>query len=126
MGKLKEIILTGTTDGSGDAVINAEYTIVGKVVAIAWQDGGLANGHTGVISSQGDPGSQTIMTVGTGEGDNDAVFYPRHVIHDEGAGALTGTSGGDREYPFVSGKLRLVIAAGGATATGGCYVYYRE
>ena len=123
---IKEIILTGTTDSSGDAVVNAEETIAGEVVAIAWVDGDLVNNVTGVISTQGSDASQTIMSIGAAEGDNDAIFYPRAIIHDEGADVLTGTAGGDRCLMLAVGKLRLVIAAGGATKTGGCHVYYRE
>ena len=122
---LKETILYGTTDGSGDLTINAESTIMGEIVAIAWIDGALANNHTAVISTQGSDASQVIMTIGAAEGDNDAVFYPRHIIHDEGADVLTGTAGGDRALPLAVGKLRMVIASGGATAAGGCHVYHR-
>ncbi len=122
---LKETILYGTTDGSGDLTVNAESTIMGEIVAIAWIDGALANNHTAVISTQGSDASQVIMTIGAAEGDNDAVFYPRHIIHDEGADVLTGTAGGDRALPLAVGKLRMVIASGGATAAGGCHVYHR-
>lgn len=123
---MKEIKLYGTTDASGDVVINAEKTIAAEIVAIAWADGDLANNVTGVISTQGAEASQVIMSIGAAEGDDDAIFYPRHIVHDEGADVLTGTAGGDRCLPLAVGKLRLVIAAGGATKTGGCYVYYRE
>ena len=123
---MKEIRLYGATDASGDAVINAVKTIAGEIVAIAWIDGDLANNVTGVISTQGSPASQTIMSIGAAEGDDDAIFDPRAIVHDEGADVLTGTAGGDRTYPLAVGKLRLVIAAGGATKSGGCHVYYRE
>lgn len=123
---IKEIRLIGTTDASGDAVINAEKTIVGEIVAIGWVDGDLADNNTGVISTQGSGASQTIMSIGAAEGDDDAIFYPRAIVHDEGADVLTGTAGGDRCLFLAVGKLRLVIGDGGATKTGGCLVYYRE
>ena len=121
-----EIKLYGTTTALGALTVNAEYPIMGEIVAIVWIDGDLADNNTAVISTQGAPASQTIMSIGAAEGDNDAIFYPRHIIHDEGADVLTGAAGGDRALPLAVGKLRMVIAAGGDKKSGGCVVYYRE
>ena len=121
-----EIRLYGTTTSLGALTVNAEYAIMGEIVAIAWIDGDLADNVTAVISTQGAPASQTIMSIGAAEGDDDVIFYPRHLIYDEGADVLLGTAGGDRALPLAVGKLRMVIAAGGDEKSGGCIVYYRE
>ena len=121
---LKEMRLVGTTDGSGDVVINGEDTVIGFLKAVAWTFGDLANNNTFVLSTQGHEASQTLLTGDAGESDADVIFYPRRLIYDEGADVLVGTAGGDREYPLMVGRPRLVIAAGGATKTGGCILYY--
>ena len=126
MSRIKEVRLIGTTISAGTVTINDTNDILGEIVAVAWYDGDLADNITATLSTQGQPGSQTIMAWGAAEADNDKVFYPRHIIHDEGADVLTGTAGGDRALPFAAGKLRLAIVAGGSVKTGGCYVYYRE
>ncbi len=122
----KEIRLEVTTDGSGDATTDATTAVMGRLYAIAWVDGDLVDNVTAVISTQGAEASQTLMSIGAGEGDNDAIFYPRHIVHDEGADVLTGTAGGDRTLPLMVGTPRLVVAAGGGTKTGACILYYEE
>lgn len=121
---LKEMRLVGTTDGSGDAIINGESNVLGFLKAVAWIDGDLVDNVTFVLSTQGHEASQVLLTAGAAEADNDVIFYPRHIIYDEGADVLTGTSGGDREYPLMVGRPRLVIAAGGSAKTGGCILFY--
>lgn len=123
---LKEIRLYGTTAADGSLTVNAVESMLGEIVAIAWVDGTFDNNVTAVISTQGSEASQTIMSIGAAEGDNDLVFYPRHIIYDEGADVLTGTAGGDRALPLAVGTLRMVVAAGGNAKSGGCVVYFRE
>jgi len=123
---LKEIRLYGTTAADGSLTVNAVESMLGEIVAIAWVDGTFDNNVTAVISTQGSEASQTIMSIGAAEGDDDLVFYPRHIIYDEGADVLTGTAGGDRALPLAVGTLRMVVAAGGNAKSGGCVVYFRE
>ncbi len=118
--------LVGITSAGGAVTVDGETTVLGWLKAVAWIDGDLADSNTAVISTQDHEAAQTLLTIGAGEGDVDNIFLPRHLIYDEGADVLTGTSGGDREYPFMAGRPRLVIAAGGDTKTGGCILYYEE
>jgi hypothetical protein len=54
-----------------------------------------------------------------------AWFYPRYLVHAVADGAaLTGTAGGDRAAPIVSGVLKVVVASGGDTKTGKVIFYY--
>ncbi len=123
---MKEIRLFGTTSSGGAATINATKSILGKLYAIAWIDGDLADNNTAIISTQGHEASQTLMSIGAAEGDNDEIFYPRALVFDEGADVLTGTAGGDRVRMLLVGTPRLVIAAGGDEKTGGCILYYED
>ena len=122
----KEMRLVGTTNSSGVATIDGDKAVLGKLFAIAWVDGDLADNNTAVISTQDHEAAQTLMTTGAGEGDDDEIFYPRAIVHNEGADVLTGTAGGDREKMLMVGTPRLVITAGGDTKTGGCILYYEE
>ena len=126
MGRLKEAILTGTTSTAGAATINDTKAILGRLYAVEWIDGTLSDGVDAVLTAQNTASAvaQTLLTLT--DADDDDWYYPRDVVHDLAGGALTGTSGGDREPPVINGVLRLVIADGGSAKTGGCIVYYHE
>jgi hypothetical protein len=116
---LTPVRLIGTTDGSGDATITSEAAYLGKLVMVQWVDGDLTDGVDAVLSvTNNDAGvDYTLLTLTNANAD--AIYYPRQLVHSEAGAALTGTSGGDRADQYVMGKLKLVIAAGGATHTGG-------
>jgi len=126
MSRIKEAILTGTTSTAGAATINDTSAILGRLYAVEWIDGDLADGIDAVLTAQNTASAvaQTLLTLT--DANSDDWYYPRDVVHDLTGGALTGTSGGDRELPVINGVLRLVIASGGSEKTGGCIVYYYE
>ena len=126
MGRLKEAILTGTTSTAGAATINDTKAILGRLYAVEWIDGTLSDGVDAVLTAQNTASAvdQTLLTLT--DANDDKPYYPRDVVHDLAGGALTGTSGGDREMPVINGVLRLVIASGGSEKTGGCIVYFYE
>ena len=124
--KLKEYRINVTVDADGDGTGYSETSVFGLLYAVQWIDGDLADNNTAVLSTMNNAAAETLLTLGAGEGDNDIKYYPRAVVHDAAATALTGTSGGDRAMPVVAGLLRLVIAAGGVSKTGGCIVYVME
>lgn len=126
MGRLKEAILTGTTSTAGAATINDTKAILGRLYAVEWIDGTLSDGVDAVLTAQNTASAvaQTLLTLT--DANDDKPYYPRDVVHDLTGGALTGTSGGDREMPVINGVLRLVIASGGSEKTGGCIVYFYE
>lgn len=124
MSTLKEIRLNATTDGSGDATTNATTPVCGRLFAVKWIDGDLADGNDAVISVQGHEASKTLMTLT--DANVDALYYPRDLVHDATGTALTGTQGGDRGLPLMVGVPRLVVASGGDTKTGGCILFYFE
>ncbi len=125
MPELRSISLIGTTNGSGAATINAAQAVFGTLYAVRWVDGTFDDGVDGTLTVENASGqglSHTLLTLT--DANSDALYYPRHVNHGETGTALTGTQGGDRERPLIDGTLRLVIAQGGNTLTGGAIVYY--
>lgn len=126
---MRVVDLTGTTDGSGDAVITSGQAFYGFLAAVEWVDGDLANNNTAVLTCTGSPSgvAQTLHTQVAGEGDDDAWYYPRVQVHDLSAVALTINSTQPYPgYPVVNGRLTLTIADGGAAKTGGAIVYVKE
>jgi hypothetical protein len=127
MSELRDIPLTGTTDGAGAFTVDSPIAITGWLYAIEWIVGQFSAGVGGVISLQGTPGgSRTLLTLTSPTGNASAVFYPRDLVHDNVGAALLGASGGDRALPLLVGKPRLVVSSGGATKTGGCILYYYD
>jgi hypothetical protein len=119
---LRQMALRGTTNASGDATIDAPVAIFGRLYAVEWDQGTLSVGADGVLSVQGSPiGARTLLTL---TNPTTGTYYPRDVQHDAAGTALTGTAGGDRTMPVIDGILRLVLAQGGNTQTGGMIVYY--
>lgn len=123
---LELVDLRGTTDGSGDAVITAAVPKYGRLIAVEWVDGDLADGNTAVLACTGSPSGvvSTLHTQVAGEGNSDVWYYPRAAVHDLSAVGLT--YDGTRvvaEAPVVNGYLKLTIASGGAANTGGAIVY---
>lgn len=61
----------------------------------------------------------TLLTLTDISGD--VMYYPRHVTHGNTGAALT-----DYAMALVYGTLKLVVAQGGDTKTGACWVYLAE
>ena len=128
---LDSIRLEVTTDGSGDGNATSKRSVFGLLYAVQWIDGDLVDNNTSVLSvTETDSGAdQTLNTLAAGEGDADTWYYPRVALHDLSAVALTYENGQTESVPgmaVINGKLKLVIAAGGDTKTGGCIVYYKK
>lgn len=130
MSELEPVRLIGTTDGSGDVTVTSEKAYLGWLYAVEWVDGTLADNNTAVLSViRTDSGvDHAVHTQVAGEGDADTWYYPRVAVHNLSADALHYNDESDepvQDYPVVNGFLQLVIAAGGATATGGCIAYVK-
>ena len=120
--------LIGTTAAGGAATVTDTMSFNGVLRAVEWVDGDLANNNTAVLSVTDTPSGvdQAIHTLVAGEGDDDAWWYPTIAVHDLSAVGRFYNDESDEPVvgcPLVVGTLELVIAAGGDTKTGGCYVY---
>jgi hypothetical protein len=121
---MRWIKLVGTTATGGAATIQAVARAVGKLHAVEWIDGDLADGVDAVLSVVRDDNAADYTLLTLTDADNDAVYYPRVLQHSELGAALTGTAGGDRTQPIINGYLKLAITSGGDAKTGGCIVYF--
>lgn len=121
---MKLQIIPFTTNTAGAATSWGD-TLVGKVYSVAYLPGDTDTGATVTLTAEGDMSHPVLVK--TTAGTSNVVFYPRSLVHGNTDGAaLTGTSGGDRAQPFVAGKLKLVIASGGAVKTGKVIVLVDE
>jgi hypothetical protein len=117
-----------TTDASGDATSGqststAQASIFGKLVAIDYLPGNTDTGATVTVTCVGDI-TKALLTKASA-GTANTRFYPRDLVNGVADGAaLTGTSGGDRTQPLLTGKIKVVIASGGDTKTGSVVIYY--
>lgn len=115
---ISDIHLAITTDASGDATVTSATPVMGRVVAVEWTDGDLADGVDAVLYSigSGRP-DQTLLTL-TNANDDD-IYYPRVIAASPTGGDVTG------EYvsPIATGYLRVVVSSGGATKSGAMRVY---
>ena len=116
---IEELILTGTSDATGDVTLTASQSVVGMLYAVEWVDGDLADGVDAVLSVTNTASGvdQTVLTLT--DANSDAWYYPRELADDNAGAALAATY----TYPVINGTLKLVIASGGNAKTGGAYVY---
>lgn len=122
------IRLIGAVTSGGAGTFTSERPLLGRLYAVEWVDGDLADNNTAVLSvTETDSGvDQVLHTQVAGEGDADGWWYPRVKVHDLSAVNLYYNDESDEEvqdYAVVNGYLELVIAAGGVSKTGGCIVY---
>jgi hypothetical protein len=120
---LLPVRLIGTTAADQTATILSEASYNGKLFAVAWVDGDFTDGVDSVLSVVNTDSGVDYTLLTLTNADNDAMYYPRVVVHSEAGAALTGTSGGDRAMPVVVGQLKLAVTSGGASKTGGCIAY---
>lgn len=122
--KLHPVKLDILTDGSGNATVNDDAKVLGRLYAVEWVLGTLAAGVDAVISVQGTLSgvAKTLLTLT--DANANAMYYPRALVHDAAGAALTGTSGGDRDLPIIDGTLRVAVSSGGNAKTGSVILWY--
>jgi len=123
---IKQVKLYGTTDASGDLAVTAGMPTHGRLHAVEWIDGDLADGVDAVISvTSTDSGvDQTLLTLTNAN--DDAWYYPRYQVHDN-AGAGVTYDGSNEIYnaqAVIAGYLKMVVSSGGNAKSGGCVIYY--
>jgi len=121
--RMKELTLTLTVAADGTATVNGDLPILGRLYAVYYTIGTLADTADLVISTQNGYASKTLLTISPSAS---GLYYPRDLVHDAAGTALTGTSGGDRCLPLMDGYPRVTVAQGGVSMTGQLTMFYLE
>ena len=123
---LHDVRLFGTTDSSGDLVVDAERAVFGRLYAIEWVKSGFAAGVDPTLTVRGTPGGQTTLTIwAVTDANTSMMYYPRAQTHDStGAGLTYDGTRVQADLPLLAGRPRLTVAQGGSVASGGCILYY--
>ncbi len=122
---LRDMKLTGTTDGSGDLTVNGEAAIFGLLYAIEWVKGTFDNGVDATFTVQSTPSGVAYTILTLTDANANAIYYPRKGVHSDVGAALTydGTRA-INDLPLLIGKPRMVVAQGGNAKTGSAILYY--
>lgn len=117
--------LTATTDSSGDATVTTDRVFNGELCAVQWIDGDLADGvdATFTVTSTDAGVDYTILTLTNAN--SDAMYFPRAQVQDLAGAGITydGTNETHGVKAPIVGKVKLVIASGGDTKTGGAVLF---
>ncbi len=115
--KAIRIPITTATDGSATAY---GETAVGSVYAVQLVDGTLADGVDVTITSENADLSIPILV--KADFNSDQMVYPRvlQALNTDGTALTTHCE------PLAVGRIKVVIASGGAVASGAVVVYIRE
>lgn len=118
---LYSVELSGTTDGDGDATVNGEAIGVRRLVGVQVNLSALAATADTVISMQStDDEAVTMLTLTDSQADAYYVVSPA-MVNTLGS-AITDAHG----FFVVSGKPRVVVAQGGATAAFSVILYFED
>ena len=117
-------ILTGTTDGSGDATVDSSMPYTGYVEFIDIDGAALTDSANLVLTpilyelADGavETGEQIVNHVDIGNAAQDKL-YPRRFVTDNAGADLAVATGVKVATPYFcpGAKLRAVVSAGGAT-----------
>ena len=124
--KLREYILSQTSNTSGDSVDVFAEPIFGLLEGVAIVDGTLSDNFD-ITLSYVNSGLGTITLFVKANMSADAMYQPRELVHATADGAaLTGTAGGDRALPIIAGYVTSTLADGGSVNTGSVILYVWE
>lgn len=114
---MERIILTGTCSTGGAATIVSSRQIYGKLHAVRWIDGTLADGVDAVLSVIRSENLKTLLTLTNAN--DDATYYPLVLAQDNAGANLTAIYA----KQVIDGYLQLAITSGGNGGIGGAIVY---
>jgi len=113
---INQIYLTGTTDASGDLVVNSISSIFGFLYKVDWVDGGFDDGVDATLTVTGRTQTAITKTLLTlTDANDDADYYPREYADTVAGAENTSFS----EYPLIDGYLTMTVASGGNKKAGG-------
>jgi len=111
MNDYEIIKLSGTTDGSGDATVNANRGFVGWLECIDLEISDLAATADVTCSIQSTDSGNAYNVLVQADSQTDKRYYPRTLEHLD----TDGSDLSSHTRHFVNGKPRVVVAQGGDT-----------
>lgn len=117
---LKQAFLKFTTDGAGAATAITSQSISGLIFSLEWYGSGLAATADLVVTVTDTGGAvdKTLLTLT--DDDTDTEFILKHAVSDNAGGAIANVY----DNPSAVGKIKGVIAAGGASNTAKLIINY--
>lgn len=121
MQALREINLTGTVPaGETSVTLTSDSGVLGRLYAVEWVDGTLADGVDAVLSVTNTPSgvNKTLLTLT--DANDDAWYQPREDRHSNAGAAASAND----QFMVIAGTLSLTISSAVAAQVGGAVVYY--
>lgn len=132
MSEARVTVMRGTTDASGDAVVDSE-TILGEVIAV-FVDGAALTDSANLtlvalhpeVAGTSELGENIISHADVGNSAIDKI-YPRRLATDNAGTTLAVATGVNVAVPYAvpGGKLRATISAGGDSKAFSIHVMWR-
>ncbi len=111
---INRVAITLTTDGSGDCTAYSS-PVAGLIVGYYYDRGTLDNATTDITVTEEDTTAALLTLTNVTAS---ARYLPRVAVHDS-----TGVATGALDAAPVVGRIKVVVASGGASKTGTLYVY---
>lgn len=111
---LRRAAITLTTDAGGDCTAYST-DVAGLVIGYAYDRGTLDNATTDITVTEEDTGASLLTLTNVTAS---ARYRPRVATHD-----VNGLATGALDAPAVVGRIKVVVAQGGASKTGTLHVY---
>ena len=111
---INRVAITLTTDGSGDCTAYSS-PVTGFVIGYYYDRGTLDNATTDITVTEEDTGAALLTLTNVTAS---ARYRPRVATHD-----VTGVATGALDAPAVVGRIKVVVAQGGASKSGTLYAY---
>lgn len=116
---MRDVKLTFTTDGSGNATAETNDLGYCKLYAVEWIDGDLVDGVDATFKVTGNTSGvdRTILTLTNANAD--AFYHVSAAAYGAAGAAIT-----DSHVPvIVDGKIAVTIASGGSAKSGAAILY---
>lgn len=116
---MRDVRLNVTTDADGDATATSAHAILGRLIALEWIDGDLADGVDATVSVVNSTSGvdRTVLTLT--DANADAFYHTGAAVYGATGAAITNSYAA----PLIDGKLKLTVASGGSAKSGGAILW---
>jgi hypothetical protein len=120
--EIESIRLSLTTNGDGAGSVRSDKYVLGRLLAVRWFDGNLADGVDGqLVAGDSNDGSEDTIIATLANANDDGWYYPRTAVHADTDGAvITGLY----TEPIFDGWPELHVVDGGDSKKATVIMYY--